>query len=238
MPPVTQLPQPRLPSPSGERQWHRPVIARRGVLHGSGLGDYRYVVEQAIALLHWSRRMRAPADARVRKERGRRGYDHAVNREGRESGDPARLPMPALTAEHDLSAAFMRTTIQRLRDRSDPRARPHWARAWEVSAVAPKPSRCRIACSRRTRKSSEETRETVSDRGGGVRSWGERPPARGTLKGKGTAIMKLTTTTQVSVDGVMQGETAGGIRTSTEDSSAADGPDHSSTAGRPQYATD
>jgi hypothetical protein len=28
----------------------RPVIARRGVPHGSGLGEYRYVVEQAIAL--------------------------------------------------------------------------------------------------------------------------------------------------------------------------------------------
>jgi len=34
---------------------------------------------------------------------------------------------------------------------------------------------------------------------------GERPPTRGTPKEKGTAIMKLTTTTQVSVDGVMQG---------------------------------
>ena len=36
----------------------RPVIARRGVPHGSGLGEYRYVVEQAIALLHWFRRLR------------------------------------------------------------------------------------------------------------------------------------------------------------------------------------
>jgi hypothetical protein len=47
--------------------------------------------------------------------------------------------------------------------------------------------------------------EAVSDRGRGVRSRGERPPTRGAPKEKGTAIMKLTTTTQVSVDGVMQG---------------------------------
>src|SRR5438132_1311461 len=76
-------------------------------------------------------------------------------------------------------------------------------RMW--SAVAPKPSRCRIADSRRTRKSSKEIREAVSDRGGGVRSGGDRPPARGAPNEKGTTIMKLTTTTQVSVDGVMQG---------------------------------
>jgi hypothetical protein len=36
----------------------RPVIACRGTPHGSGLGVYRYVVEQAIALLHWFRRLR------------------------------------------------------------------------------------------------------------------------------------------------------------------------------------
>src|SRR5260370_2260005 len=48
-------------------------------------------------------------------------------------------------------------------------------------------------------------REAVSDRGRGVRSRGERPPTRGAPKEKGTAIMKLTTTTQVSVDGVVQG---------------------------------
>jgi transposase len=35
-----------------------PVIARRGTPHGSGLGVYRWVVEQAIALLHWFRRLR------------------------------------------------------------------------------------------------------------------------------------------------------------------------------------
>jgi dihydrofolate reductase len=54
-------------------------------------------------------------------------------------------------------------------------------------------------------ESSKEIREAVSDRGGGVRSRGERPPTGGASKEKGTAIMKLTTTTQVSVDGVMQG---------------------------------
>lgn len=36
----------------------RPFIACRGTSHGSGLGVYRYVVEQAIALLWWFRRLR------------------------------------------------------------------------------------------------------------------------------------------------------------------------------------
>jgi transposase len=36
----------------------RPVIARRGSPHGSGLGVYRWVVEQGFALLHWFRRLR------------------------------------------------------------------------------------------------------------------------------------------------------------------------------------
>ncbi|MFG3558324.1 IS5/IS1182 family transposase, partial [Micromonospora sp. NPDC047557] len=35
-----------------------PVIARRGVGHGSGLDTRRWVVEQTIALLHWFRRLR------------------------------------------------------------------------------------------------------------------------------------------------------------------------------------
>jgi dihydrofolate reductase len=76
-------------------------------------------------------------------------------------------------------------------------------RKW--SAVAPKPSRCRIAYNRRTRKSSKEIRAAVSDRGRGVRSRAERPPTRAPPRIRETAIMRLTTTTQVSVDGVMQG---------------------------------
>ncbi|MGW4047813.1 hypothetical protein [Streptomyces sp. NPDC004721] len=36
----------------------RPVIARRGVEHGSGLGVHRWVVEAAFALLRWFRRLR------------------------------------------------------------------------------------------------------------------------------------------------------------------------------------
>ena len=32
-----------------------PVIARRSTEHGSGLGTYRWVVEQSLALLHWFR---------------------------------------------------------------------------------------------------------------------------------------------------------------------------------------
>ena len=35
-----------------------PVIARRGTDHGSGLGTYRWVIEQSVALLHWFRRLR------------------------------------------------------------------------------------------------------------------------------------------------------------------------------------
>lgn len=35
-----------------------PFIARRGEEHGSGLGVYHWVVEQAFALLHWFRRLR------------------------------------------------------------------------------------------------------------------------------------------------------------------------------------
>ncbi|MFF5161185.1 hypothetical protein ACFY3N_34085 [Streptomyces sp. NPDC000348] len=35
-----------------------PVIARRGAEHGSCLGVHRRVVEGAIALLHWFRRLR------------------------------------------------------------------------------------------------------------------------------------------------------------------------------------
>ncbi|WP_285491685.1 IS5 family transposase [Amycolatopsis taiwanensis] len=35
-----------------------PIIARRGAAHGSGLGQYRWVVEQTFALLHWFRRLR------------------------------------------------------------------------------------------------------------------------------------------------------------------------------------
>ena len=36
----------------------KPVIARRGTEHGSGLGVHRWVVEQSFALLHWFRRLR------------------------------------------------------------------------------------------------------------------------------------------------------------------------------------
>ena len=36
----------------------KPVIARRGTEHGSGLGAQRWVVERAFAHLHWFRRLR------------------------------------------------------------------------------------------------------------------------------------------------------------------------------------
>jgi transposase len=41
-----------------------PVIARRNAGHGSGLGVWRYVVEQTIALLHQFRRLRTRFDKR------------------------------------------------------------------------------------------------------------------------------------------------------------------------------
>ena len=36
----------------------RPLIARRGTGHGSGMGKNRWVVEAAFALLHWFRSIR------------------------------------------------------------------------------------------------------------------------------------------------------------------------------------
>ncbi len=36
----------------------RPVIAKRGEAHGTGLGTFRYVVERTIAWLHGFRRLR------------------------------------------------------------------------------------------------------------------------------------------------------------------------------------
>lgn len=41
-----------------------PHIARRGTGHGSGLDVYRRVVEGAIALLHWFRRLRTRGETR------------------------------------------------------------------------------------------------------------------------------------------------------------------------------
>ena len=44
----------------GQRHRHR--IARRNTEHGSGLGVFRYVVEQTIALMHQFRRLRVRDD--------------------------------------------------------------------------------------------------------------------------------------------------------------------------------
>ena len=74
-------------------------------------------------------------------------------------------------------------------------------RRW--GAVAPNSSRCRIADNRLPEDPRQNLREAVSDRGSGVRSRGETPTRA--LGEKGTTIMKLTTMTQVTVDGVMQG---------------------------------
>ncbi|GAA3083645.1 hypothetical protein GCM10017600_44120 [Streptosporangium carneum] len=43
----------------------RPLIARRGTEHGSGLGKHRWVVEQAFALLHHFRRLRIRWEVRA-----------------------------------------------------------------------------------------------------------------------------------------------------------------------------
>jgi transposase len=42
-----------------------PRIARRGTIHGSGLGKLRWVVEQTIAHLHWFRRLRTRWEIRA-----------------------------------------------------------------------------------------------------------------------------------------------------------------------------
>ncbi len=42
----------------------KPVIARRGVPHGSGLCGHRYVVERTIGLLHWFCRLRIRREIR------------------------------------------------------------------------------------------------------------------------------------------------------------------------------
>lgn len=42
----------------------RATLARRNTEHGSGLGVYRYVVEQTLALLHQFRRLRTRYDHR------------------------------------------------------------------------------------------------------------------------------------------------------------------------------
>jgi transposase len=54
----TAIPWEFLPQGAGVRLRDDLLIARRGTFHGSGLGKYRWVVEQTFALLHWFRRLR------------------------------------------------------------------------------------------------------------------------------------------------------------------------------------
>jgi transposase len=42
----------------------RPVIAQQGQPHGSGLGKYRYVVEQTVAAVHQNRRLKVRYEKR------------------------------------------------------------------------------------------------------------------------------------------------------------------------------
>ncbi|WP_407638817.1 IS5 family transposase [Allokutzneria albata] len=42
----------------------KPLIARRGTEHGSGVGIHRWVIEQTFALLHWFRRLRIRREIR------------------------------------------------------------------------------------------------------------------------------------------------------------------------------
>jgi transposase len=43
----------------------RPMIARRGVVHGSGLGTHRWVVERSFAWLHQHKRLRVRYEVRA-----------------------------------------------------------------------------------------------------------------------------------------------------------------------------
>ena len=99
--------------------------------------------------------------------------------------------------------AHVRTTSEGVRSSSGPSARPHWARMRRWSTVVPNPSRCRIADNRLLEDPRQNLREAVSDQGSGVRRRAETP-TRAPWE-KGTTIMKLATMTQVTVDGVMQG---------------------------------
>jgi transposase len=48
----------------------KPVIARRGVAHGSGLGKVRWVVERAFAWLHQFKRLRIRYERRADRHQG------------------------------------------------------------------------------------------------------------------------------------------------------------------------
>ena len=153
-----------------------------------------------------------------------------------ESNDPVpvetRLPLVLGVLEHELTVAeparrhgVSTESINRWRSRSVdagtaamedgmPGERPAAGAAWSSGASAPRSRSSSPDRSYRRRlaklgsgKSSKEIREAVSDWGGGVRSRGEAAH-KGAAQGKGTAIMKLTTMTQVTIDGVMQGNGA------------------------------
>lgn len=50
--------RPYAPQHAAVRSGARPLIARRGIEHGSGLGTQSWVVERAFAQLRWFRRPR------------------------------------------------------------------------------------------------------------------------------------------------------------------------------------
>jgi hypothetical protein len=75
------------------------------------------------------------------------------------------------------------TTGQDLRDRSGPRACPHWARLRKWSAVAAKLSCCRVADDQRPGRFFKEIREGCRI-GAVLFVVGVRPPTRGGAKGK------------------------------------------------------
>ncbi|MGW1179468.1 transposase, partial [Kitasatospora sp. NPDC002543] len=52
------------------RRGIKPMIARRGVAHGSGLGKVRWVVERAFARLHQFKRLRTRYERRADLHRG------------------------------------------------------------------------------------------------------------------------------------------------------------------------
>ena len=70
-------PRRRFKQTQGDRAYHsqrhrvelrkrhtRPILARRGVEHGSGLGKYRWVVERTLSWIHQNRRLRVRYEKR------------------------------------------------------------------------------------------------------------------------------------------------------------------------------
>ena len=97
--------------------------------------------------------------------------------------DPCGSGCPTTRPRHLIRAAEVTDAGDGVSTQASPSAPRCEALArFRGSRRPPKPSRCRIAHNRRTRKSLKESREAVSNRGRGFRSRGERPPTKGAPK--------------------------------------------------------